>query len=184
MNSTLDDSRHAYTDSWWNPHFLEPGTDKDFRLQFDSSALTGARTVLVILILFWCGFVWFDQFLSPSVKFRVLEFRFAIVMPIFLLLGAFSLSKAAASFYQPMIVFGEFLAFAALIRVVALYDDLGLFTKQLGFELSMPSQDAKFIFVTTWIIVVFVASLSARNTSLPPARSRPSIIRGRPTARR
>ncbi len=162
MNSTLDDSRYAYTDSWWNPHFLKPETDRDFRFQFDASALTGGRAVLVILIFFWCGFVWFDQFLSPSVKFRVLEFRFAIVMPIFLLLGVFSLSKAAASFYQPMIVLGESLAFAALIRVVALYDDLGLFTKQLGFELSMPSQDAKFIFVTTWIIVVFVASLSTR----------------------
>jgi class 3 adenylate cyclase len=162
MNPTSDDSRYAYTDSWWNPHFLDPRTDKDFRLQFDASALSSARTVLVILILFWCGFVWFDQFLSPSVKFRVLEFRFAIVTPIFLLLGAFSLSKAAASYYQPMIVFGESLAFAALIRVVALYDDLGLFANRLGFELSMPSQDAKFIFVTTWVILVFVASLSAR----------------------
>jgi hypothetical protein len=107
MNPTLDDSRYAYSDSWWHPHFLEPGIDKDFRLQLDVSALSSARTVLVILVLFWCGFVWFDQFLSPSVKFRVLEFRFAIVTPIFLLLGAFSLSKAAASYYQPMIVLGE-----------------------------------------------------------------------------
>jgi adenylate cyclase len=37
-----------------------------------------------------------------------------------------------------------------------------LFANQLGFELSMPSQDAKFIFVTIWIIVVFTASLAAR----------------------
>jgi hypothetical protein len=42
-----------------------------------------------------------------------------------------------------IIVFAEFLAFAALIRVVALYDDFGIVANQLGFDLSMPSQDAK-----------------------------------------
>jgi adenylate cyclase len=162
MNPNMDDNRYAYTDSWWNPRLLEPRIDKDFRLQFDSSALSSGRIVLGILLIFWCGFVWFDQFLSPSSKFRVLEFRFAIVTPLYLLLGAFSFSKVAASFYQPLIVFVEFLAFSALIRVVALYDDFGLVANQLGFELSMPSQDAKFIFVGIWIIVVFVASLSTR----------------------
>jgi adenylate cyclase len=141
---------------------LEPGIDKDFRFHSDSSALSNARIVLVILIFFWCGFVWFDQFLSPASKFRVLEFRFAIVTPLFLLLVAFSFSKAAASFYQTMIVFAEFIAFTALIRVVALYDDFGIVANQLGFDLSMPSQDAKFVFVVIWFIVVFIASLSAR----------------------
>ena len=161
MNPNLDDSHYAYINSWWNPHFLKSRVDKDFRLQIDSSALSNARTILVILILFWCGFFWFDQYLSPSSKFRVLEFRFAVVFPIFLLLCAFSFSKVAKSFYQHMIVFAESLAFAALIRVVVLYDDFGLFVNQLGFELSMPSEDAKFIFVMIWIIVVFVASLAA-----------------------
>jgi hypothetical protein len=61
-----------------------------------------------------------------------------------------------------MIVFAEFLAFASLIRVVALYDDFGRLTGQLGFHLSMPGPDAKFIFVMIWIIVIFIASLSAR----------------------
>jgi len=162
MKPNLDDSPYAYTNSWWNPHFLKPGIDKDFRLQFDSSALSNARTLLMILIFFWCGFAWFDQFLSPSSKFRVLEFRLAIVLPVFLILCAFSFSKIATSFYQHIIVFAEFLAFTALIRVVVLYDDFGFFVNQLGFELSMPSHDAKFIFVVLWIIVVFVASLAAR----------------------
>ena len=79
------------------------------------------------------------------------------LLPILLLLGAFSFSKISPSFYQHMIVFAESLAYVALIRVVVLYDDLGLFVNQLGFELSMPSPDAKFIFVTIWIIVVFTA---------------------------
>ncbi|MGD8471602.1 MAG: adenylate/guanylate cyclase domain-containing protein [Desulfobacteraceae bacterium] len=61
-----------------------------------------------------------------------------------------------------MIVFAASLTFAALIRVVVLYDDFGLFVNQLGLELSMPGQDAKFIFVVIWMIVVFVASLAAR----------------------
>ena len=85
-----------------------------------------------------------------------------MIAPLFLLLGAFSFSKIAPSFYQLLIVLVESLMFAALIRVVALYDDFGLMANRLGFELSMPSQDAKFIFVMIWIIVVFVASLSAR----------------------
>jgi adenylate cyclase len=161
MNPNLDDRHYSYSNSWWNPQFLKSEVDKAFRLQVDSSALSNARTILVILILFWCGFVWFDLYLGSSSKFRVLEFRFAIILPILLLLSAFSFSKVAKPFYQHMIVFAESLAFAALIRVVVLYDDFGLFVNQLGFELSMPSEDAKFIFVVIWIIVVFVASLAA-----------------------
>jgi adenylate cyclase len=167
MNPALDDSRYAYTNSWWNPHFLKSEVHKDFRLQFDSSALSSVRTILLILIFFWCGFIWFDRFLSPDSKFNVLLFRFAIILPILLLLSAFSFSKFAASVYQHMIVFAEGLTFAALIRVVFLYDDFGLFADQLGFELSMPGQDAKFIFVLIWIIVVFVASLAARIRTQP-----------------
>lgn len=162
MKTTIDDSSYAYTDSWWNPHFLDPVINKDFKLQFDSAALSNARVVLGILIFFWCGFIWFDLFLSPEAKSRVLEFRFAVITPLFLLLGAISFSKVAASLYQSLIVFIESLTFAALIRVVALYDDFGFVASRLGFELSMPSQDAKFIFVIIWIILVFIASLSAR----------------------
>ena len=167
MNSALDDSRYAYIHSWWNPHFLKSEVDKNFRLQFDLSALSNVRIILLILIFFWCGFVWFDRFLSPDSKSQVLLFRFAIVLPIFILLGAFSFTRPAKSFYQYIIVLAESVAYVALIRVVVLYDDLGLFVNQLGFELSMPSQDAKFIFVTIWIIVVFAASLAARIRTLP-----------------
>ncbi|MBW2443470.1 MAG: adenylate/guanylate cyclase domain-containing protein [Deltaproteobacteria bacterium] len=162
MHQNGDDRRYAYTDSWWRPRFLDPGIDKEFRLHFDAAALSNARIVLVILIFFWCGFVWFDLHLSPAAKMRVLEFRFAIVTPLLLLVAVLSFLKVTASFYQPLIVFAEFLAFASLIRVVALYEDFGFLAHQLGFDLSMPDQDAKFIFVTIWIIVVFIASLAAR----------------------
>ncbi|MEJ2284551.1 MAG: adenylate/guanylate cyclase domain-containing protein [Desulfobacterales bacterium] len=162
MNFDLDDSRYAYTDSWWNPHFKESDIDRDFKHQFDSSALSNARLVFGIILFFWCGFVYFDLFLSPVTKFRVLEFRFAIIAPLFLLLFAISFSKFAPLYYQPLIVMVESLTFAALIRVVALYDDFEIVANRLGFELSMPSQDAKFIFISIWIIVVFLASLSAR----------------------
>jgi len=162
MNPDLDDSRYAYTESWWNPHFKEPGVEREFKLQFDSSALSNARIVFGIILFFWCGFVYFDLFLSPAAKFRVLEFRFAIIAPLFLLLVAISFSKFAPSYYQPLIVLVESLMFVALIRVVALYDDFGFMANRLGFELSMPSADAKFIFIMIWIIVVFLASLSAR----------------------
>ena len=91
MNPTLDDSHYAYADSWWNPRFLEPGIDKTFRLQFNSSALISGRIGLGILIFFWCGFVWFDQFLSPSSKSAVLLFRFAVITPLLLLFAFYSL---------------------------------------------------------------------------------------------
>ena len=166
MNKILNDTSYALADSWWNPHFSESEIDKDFRIQFDSLALSNARIALLIIIFFWFGFVWFDQFLSPSSKFRVLEFRFAIVTPIFILLCAFSFSKAAISVYQHMIVVTASLIIAAIIRVVILYDNFDVFVNQLGFELSMPSQDAKFIFVGIWSIVIFVASLTARIRTL------------------
>ena len=162
MNPDLGDNRYACNDSWWNPRFIEPEVDKVFRLQCDASALPNARIVLGILIFFWCAFVYFDLFLSPVAKSRVLEFRFAIIAPIFLLLGAISFSKSAPSFYQLLIVMLAVLTFAALIRVVALYDDFGFMANRLGFELSMPSADAKFIFIIIWIIMVFVASLAVR----------------------
>jgi class 3 adenylate cyclase len=162
MNHNLDDSRYEFRDSWWNPRFLKPGIEKEFRLQFDSAALSAVRAGLGIIIFFWCGFIWFDQFLSPSAKSSVLVFRLAIVTPLFLILGALSFSKVAARFYQPLIVLTESLTFAALIRVVALYDDFGFLVNQFGFQLSMPGQDAKFIFVIIWIIVVFVGSLAIR----------------------
>ena len=103
MNPNLNDSRYAYSVSWWNPRFKESVIDKDFRLQFDLSALSNARIVLGILIFFWCGFVYFDLFLSPAARFRVLEFRFIVIAPIFLILGAISFAKSAPSFYQPFI---------------------------------------------------------------------------------
>ena len=170
MNPNLNDRRYRHTDSWWNPRFTEPAVGKEFRRQFDTSALSNARIVLGILIFFWCGFVYFDLFLSPAAKFRVLEFRFVMIAPIFLLLGGLSFSKSAPSFYQSAVVIMVSLTFAALIRVVVLYDDFGILANRLGFELLMPGQDAKFIFVMIWIIVVFVASLSAR------IRTRPVIV--------
>jgi class 3 adenylate cyclase len=166
-NHTLDDSRYEFRDSWWNPRFIEPRIEKEFRLQFDSAALSAVRAGLGIIIFFWCGFIWFDQFLSPPAKSSVLLFRFAIVTPLFLLLVAISFSKVAARFYQPLVVLTESLTFAALIRVVALYDDFGFLVNQFEFQLSMPSQDAKFIFVIIWIIVVFVGSLAIRIRTKP-----------------
>jgi len=162
MNTTLDDRRYAYIDSWWNPRFLKPEIDKEFRLRIDSSALSAVRAGLAIIIFFWCGFIWFDQFLSPSAKYNVLVFRFAVVTPLFLILSAISFSKVAAPFYQALIILTESLTYAAIIRVVDLYDDFGFLVNKFGFQLSMPSQDAKFIFVSIWIMMVFVGSLSIR----------------------
>lgn len=167
MNPTVDDSRYAYTNSWWNPHFLESKIDKDFRLQFDSSAVSAARTGIGIIVFFWCAFILFDQFLSPSSRSTVLVFRFAVVTPILLLSVAISFSKVAAPFCQTLIILTVSLTFASLIRVVDLYDDFGLIVNQFGFQLSMPSQDAKFIFVIIWMMVLFVGSLAVRIRTKP-----------------
>jgi len=162
MNQIIDESQYKLSDSWWNPRFLEPTIEKGFRLQLNSAMLSAVRIGLGIIIFFWCGFILFDQFLSPSSKPGVLLFRFAVVTPLLLILGAISFSKVAAQFCQILVVLIETLTFAALIRVVYLYDDFGILVNQLGFHLSMPSRDAKFIFVVIWIIVVFVGSLSLR----------------------
>ena len=162
MEPTIDDSHYESNSSWWNPRFIKPTIEKDFRHKFDSTTLSAVRAGLAIIIFFWCGFILFDQFLSPASRSSVLTFRFAIVTPLFLILGAVSFSKVAAPLCQALVVLTESLTFAALIRVVYLYDDLELLVNQFGLHLSMPSQDAKFIFVVIWIILVFVASLSLR----------------------
>jgi class 3 adenylate cyclase len=162
MDHSLNGSPYEFSDSWWNPRFFEPSIDKEFRLQHDSAALSAVRASIGIILFIWCGFIWFDQFLSPTSKSTVLAFRFAVVTPLFLILGAISFSKIAVSLCQQLIVTVEFITFVAIIIVVALYNDFGFLANQFGFHLSMPSHDAKFIFVFIWIIIVFVASLSLR----------------------
>jgi adenylate cyclase len=162
MNSTLDHSLYESSDSFWNPHFIDQSVEKEFRFQSNSTAISAGRGALVIIIFFWCGFILFDQYLSSAAKPDVLAFRFAVMLPIFLALVAISFSKVASRFWQSLVVLTESLTFFALIQVVALYDDFGILVNQFGFNLSMPSGDAKFIFVIIWIIVVFVASLSIR----------------------
>jgi class 3 adenylate cyclase len=162
MQPPIDDSHYNSNGSWWNPGFTNPTVEKEFRRQLDSTTLSAVRAGLGIIIFFWCGFILFDQFLSPSAKPAVLVFRFAIVTPLFLILGAISFSKIAAPLCQALVVLTEFLTFAAIIRVVYLYGDLEFLVNQFGLHLTMPSQDAKFIFVTIWILVVFVGSLSLR----------------------
>jgi len=162
MQPPIDDSRYQSNGSWWNPGFINPTVDESFKRRLDATSLSAVRAGLAIIIFFWCGFILFDQFLSPSARSSVLVFRFAIVTPLFLILGAISFSKIAAPLCQALVVLTEFLTYAAIIRVVYLYDDLGFLVSQFGLHLSMPSQDAKFIFVAIWIMVVFVGSLSLR----------------------
>lgn len=162
MNQTLNSSHYEFSDSWLNPRFVEPDIDKEFRLQYNLASLSAVRAGLGIILFFWCGFICFDQFLSPSSKSIVLAFRFAVVTPLFLVLGAVSFSKIAAPICQHLIVLIESITFAAIIIVVALYSDLGFLVNQFGLQLPMPSQDAKFIFVIVWVIVVFVGVLSLR----------------------
>ena len=162
MNQIIDESQYKFSETWWNPRFLEPTIEKEFRLQLNSAMLSAVRIGLGLIIIFWCGFILFDQFLGPSSKSSVILFRFAVVTPILLFLGALTFSKVAAQFCQILVVIIVAITFFALIRVVYLYDDFGLLVNQFGFSLSMPSRDAKFIFVVIWIIVVFVGSLSLR----------------------
>ena len=130
MQPPIDDSHYKSSDSWWNPGFFNPTVEKKFRLQLDSTTLSAVRAGLGIIIFFWCGFILFDQFLSPSSKSAVLVFRFAIVTPLFLILGAISFSKIAAPLCQALVVLTEFLTFAALIRVVYNYDEFGRLVNQ------------------------------------------------------
>ncbi len=166
MDDTLTTHSYEFSPSWLNPRFFEPRVNTEFRLQFNLAALSAVRAGLGIIIFFWCGFVWFDQFLGPASRSSVLIFRFAVVTPLFLILGAISFSKNAAPLCQPLIVLIESLTFAAIIRVVALYSDLGILVNQFGLQLVMPNQDAKYIFVVVWIIVVFIGSISLRIRTL------------------
>jgi len=165
MKQTSDGHLYDFRDSWWNPRFLDPGIEKEFRLQIDSASLLTFRVGLGIILFFWCGFIFFDQFLSPSAKSSVLIFRFLLVTPVFLILGAISFSKIAAKFYQLLIILTVAISFTAIILVNVLYDDLGFLVQQFGLQLFMPSQDAKFIFITIWLMILFIGSLSFRIRS-------------------
>ena len=155
---------HLYNirDSWWNPRFLDSNIEKEFRLQVDSESLSTFRVGLGIIIFFWFGFLFFDQFLSPSTKLSVLKFRFLFAIPVFLTIGGISFTKIATRFYQLLIIITEALVFIGIICVNFLYDDLGFLVQQFGLHLFMPSHDAKFIFVSIWLMILFIGSLSFR----------------------
>jgi class 3 adenylate cyclase len=166
----LDESKFAYTNSLLNPGFIDSDTKHNFKQEFNQSALSNARILLFILIIFWCAFVWFDLLLTPETKYKVIKFRFLIILPLFLALGGISFSKAGVRIYQAWIILFVSLISAAAIGVVVLYDDFGLVAKKLGYELVMPDQDARFIFVCVWMVVAFFASVSLR------IRTRPAIV--------
>ncbi len=165
MSYTPDEGTYKLKDSLWNPCFVEAGIEKEYRLHIDSISLPALRIGLGIIIFFWWILGFFDLLLSPSARFSVLFFRFGIITPLFLLIGLFSFSKFAARFYQPMVLLLEALTFFSLIKLLALYDNLETLVSQYGFQLSIPSEDAKFIYVSVWILVVFIASLTTRIRS-------------------
>ena len=153
---------HLYNirDSCWNPRFLDAGTDREFKLQIDSASFLIFRVGLGIILFFWCGFIYFDQFLSPTAKSSVLIFRFLLVTPAFLILGAISFSKIAAKFYQLLIILTLAISFTAIMFVNVLYDDLGFLVQKFGLQLFMPSQDAKFIFIAIWLMIIFIIMIT------------------------
>jgi len=162
VTSIPDEKVYAISDSWWNPRFEHFETDQAFRVQSNQAALPAARTMLGIILVFWCGFIWFDQFLSPESRTAVLFFRFMVILPAFLVAGAVLFSRMAGSIYQGLIVAIELAIFAALIRVVFIYDDFTFVADRVGLKLSMSDQNAKYIFTSVWIMVIYVASLAAR----------------------
>ncbi len=151
---------------FYYPRFRDSVTERDFMLQFNAEALKVGRIGILILLITWAGFTWFDLRLDNPAKSSALFFRLLIITPIFIAILASTYTKYAASIYQILAVISVFIIQASIVYVVTFYD-LELVSQSLGFNIPMKDGDGKFIFVLVWLLIIFMGSAVMRLNVIP-----------------
>ena len=135
-------------------------------LEFNAEALKVGRIGILIVLIVWAGFTWFDLRLDNPAKSSALFFRLLIITPIFIAILASTYTKYAASIYQTLAVISIFVIQASIVYVVTFYD-LELVSQSLGFNIPMKDGDGNFTFVLVWLLIIFMASAVMRLNVIP-----------------
>ena len=161
-----EDNQFEIKRKFWCPRFVNPATERDFMLEFNSEALKVGRIGVLAIIVVWSGFTLLDLRLAPPAKYSALLFRMLLITPIFIGILAATYTKRAASAYQMLVVISVFVIEGSIVYVVTFYD-LELISQSLGFVLPMKDADGKFIFVVVWLLMIFMATGIMRLDIIP-----------------
>lgn len=160
------DNLYEIQGKFFYPRFRDSATERDFMLQFNAEAVKVGRIGILILLVVWSGFAWFDVRLDNPERASALFFRLLIITPVFIAILAFTYTKYAASVYQILTVTAVFVIQGSIVYVVSFYD-FELIAQSLGFNMPIEDGDGKFIFVLVWLLIIFMGSAVMRMNIMP-----------------
>lgn len=155
------EARYEIKNLKWNPRFKDKETERDFMREFNLEALKSGRIGILIIIIAWVGFSWFDLRLSEQVRSSALFFRILIVTPFFIASLIILYSKYAANLYQIVILTSSFIIQLSIFYVVKFYSFYDL-THSMSLDLPLTDSNGKCIFIFVWLLLIFMASITAK----------------------
>ncbi|MCI5224051.1 MAG: adenylate/guanylate cyclase domain-containing protein [Candidatus Electrothrix sp. AR4] len=159
------DAQYEINNMSWCPCFQDSGIERQFIQEFNLEALKAGRIGFCIILAVWVGFFWFDLYLNELERLSVLFFKFFIVTPLLLLVLAALYSKYAVTRYQIIVTLGLFIIEASLYLAVKLVN-FQVICQSMGLELPLENTDGKYLFVFTWLLVIFMGSMIVRLNTL------------------
>lgn len=145
----------------WYPRFKHRATERDFTREFNLQALNSGRIGVIVILIIWCGFAFFDLQLELPARSNALFFRLIVATPVFAIILSLLYSRFAAKWYQLLICLCLFLIEGSLCYVVNFYN-FEVLAKSIGYDLPMQPADAKCSFIFVWLLIIFMASVTVR----------------------
>ena len=161
-----EEKRYEIKGEKWFPQFKNPVYEREFILEFNTEALKSAKIGILIILVVWSGFAWFDMQLENPARADALFFRFLVATPLLLVVAAALYSKYANSLYQIIVVAGLFIIEVSIYHVVGFYDFKAM-SHAMGLVFPMNEADGKSIFLFIWFLIIFLSSVILRLNSLP-----------------
>lgn len=145
----------------WYPCFRDMTIERDFMTTFNAEALQSGRLGVLIILIVWTGFAWFDMRLGAFVKNDALFFRLLVITPLFIVILAALYSKYAIAIYQMTACLALFIIEGSIYYVVKFYD-FHTISQSMGYHLPLTEADGKCIFIFIWLLIIFMASVTIR----------------------
>jgi class 3 adenylate cyclase len=160
-----EEKRYEIKGEKWFPRFKNPINEREFILEFNAEALKSAKVGILIILVVWSGFAWFDMQLENPARSNALFFRFFVATPLLLVCTAALYSKYATSLYQVIAITGLFIIEVSIYHVVGFYDFKSM-SHAMGLVFPMNEADGKSIFLFVWFLIIFLSSVILRLNSL------------------
>ena len=169
-----EENRYEIKSEQWFPRFKNSINEREFILEFNTEALKSAKVGILIILVVWSGFAWFDMQLENPARSNALFFRFWVATPLLLVCAAALYSKYANSFYQIIAVISLLIIEGSIYYVVGFYDFKSM-SHAMGLVFPMNEADGKSIFLFVWFLCIFLSSVILRLNIRDIAAKEPDI---------